>query len=449
MLVVHACPAGPVSRCYGCDRPVSAVRRIVQAMLLAAVVLTAAAPCLAGPGVGAIRFWTAPDHTRIVVDLSDAAEYSTRVMTNPDRVVVHVADGVDAGVPKNTDIGDGLVDRVRANRLESGIQIVADLVAARGYNVFTLKPYSNKPHRIVIDVFREVAASAPTAPAETNMQTRMVVIDPGHGGEDPGTLGNGELREKDVVLDIARKLAAELEARAGYEVHLTRTGDYFVRLSKRRDIAREKNGDIFISIHGNSAPSKKASGTEIFFVSPRGATDQAARELADRENAADLVGGVSPDADNDVLSILVDLKMCDSVQKSNDLASLMARELTGAGVSECVVKQAGFLILKSLAMPSVLVEVGFLSNSKDVAKLKKGTYREEYAHCLADAVDAFFGRYTAPVVAGDGRHQVAAGETLWSIARRYELSVDELRELNGLEYNAKIQVGQSLNVKRS
>ena len=179
MLVVHACPAGPVSRCYGCDRPVSAVRRIVQAMLLAAVVLTAAAPCLAGPGVGAIRFWTAPDHTRIVVDLSDAAEYSTRVMTNPDRVVVHVADGVDAGVPKNTDIGDGLVDRVRANRLESGIQIVADLVAARGYNVFTLKPYSNKPHRIVIDVFREVAASAPTAPAETNMQTRMVVIDPG------------------------------------------------------------------------------------------------------------------------------------------------------------------------------------------------------------------------------------------------------------------------------
>jgi N-acetylmuramoyl-L-alanine amidase len=318
--------------------------------------------------------------------------------------------------------------------------------------VFTLKPYMDKPNRVVIDVFHRGQPSA--VPEERHERTdaggpRVIIIDPGHGGEDPGTLGNGKLKEKDVVLDISKRLAALLRAKSGYDVHLTRDGDYFVRVAKRKEIANVKHGDVFISIHANSAPNKRANGTEIFYVSPSGASDQAARELANRENAADLVGGVSPDADDDVLSILVDLKMSDSVQKSNDLAGLVDDELGKARVSECVAKQAGFLVLKSLTMPSILVEVGFLTNSSDVDKLKRSEYRQSYAECLSAAVDRYFDRYAPAIAQAGGTHKVAPGETLWSIARRYAISVEDLRAFNGLDRAATIQVDQVLTVSRS
>ena len=158
---------------------------------------------------------------------------------------------------------------------------------------------------------------------------------------------------------------------------------------------------------------------------------------------------MSPDADDDVLSILVDLKMSDSVQKSGDLAGLVIEELARDRVSECVSKQAGFLVLKSLAMPSILVEVGFLTNSSDVDKLKRPEYRQSYAECLADAVDRYFDRYAPAVAQAGGTHKVEPGETLWSIARRYEISVDDLRSLNGLEVSATIRVDQVLNVSKS
>jgi len=428
---------------------------VPAAILVAALLVILAAPLAASAdaGVSAVRYWTAPDHTRIVVDLTEYASYSTSVRTEPDRVVVLIVGGSIDGAATATPVGDGLVDRVRINQLSSGAQVVVDLTSASAHTVFPLKPYMHKPHRVVIDVFRDrlPEAHSPTmAPERQAARPRVVVIDPGHGGEDPGTLGNGELREKDIVLDMGMRLAALLRQR-GYQVHMTRDGDYFVRLRKRQEMARQWDGDLFVSIHANSAPNRKADGTEIFFVSPRGASDQAARELADRENAADLVGGVSPDADDDVLSVLVDLKMNDSVAKSDDLAGLMKEELERDRCSDTAVKQAGFVVLKSLAMPSILVEVGFLTNRGDVKKLKRSEYRQDYVDCMAKAVDRYFERYTqAPVLANAGStHKVAPGETLWSIARRYEISVDELRAWNGLDVTSTIRVDQVLTVGRS
>ncbi len=422
------------------------------ALGVAAVALLVAAVPEAGASseVSAIRHWTAPDHTRIVVDLTSESQYSTRTLTSPDRVVVLVVGGEVGRASRSTPVEDGIVNRVRLNQLNSGAQVVVDLAKAAAYSVFPLKPYREKPHRIVIDVFRaDVSESLPIERTESSGGPRVVVIDPGHGGEDPGTLGNGKLTEKNVVLDISNRFAEALRARGGYEVHLTRTGDYFVRLAKRKKIAHERGGDIFISVHANSAPNRKASGSEVFFVSPRGESDQASRELADRENACDMVGGVSPDADSDVLSILVDLKMSDNVDKSSDLASFASQELRASGTSACVVKQAGFVVLKSLAMPSVLVEVGFLTNNDDVKKLSRSDYRGQYATALADAVDAYFDRYAPVVSSPSGDHRVAPGETLWSIARRHGISVGELRELNGLAEDATIQVDQILSVARS
>ncbi len=419
--------------------------------LLAALFTLALSAGAGAVEVTAVRHWTAPDHTRIVADLSAEASYSTRVLTGPDRVVVYIVGGTIGDAPRSTEVEDGLIDRVRLNQLDGGVQLVVDLGKAPVYNVFPLKPYANKPYRVVIDVFREGegAAPEPIVTPDDAGPTRIVVLDPGHGGEDPGTLGNGALKEKDVVLDIALRLAKRLEARGRYEVRLTRDGDYFVRLAKRKEIANRHGGDIFLSIHANSAPNRRACGTEIFFVSPRGASDQAARELADRENAADLVGGVSPDADTDVLSILVDLKMTDSVSKSADLARMLSRDLMCDGSPEPVVKQAGFLVLKNLAMPSVLVEVGFLTSNTDVARLKRSDYRDEYAERLAAGIDAYFERYAPPVLTADGTHRVAPGETLWSIARRYDVTVDAIREANNLDEDATIRVDQVIRIERS
>jgi N-acetylmuramoyl-L-alanine amidase len=423
----------------------------IPSLALTAIIVAACLPAVAAsPGVSAVRYWTAPDHTRIVADLTAEASYSTRVLRDPDRVVVLITGGTIEGAEKVTPVGDGLVDRVRINQLKSGAQVVVDLTVASAHTVFSLAPYMNKPHRIVIDVFRKDGASGLNCGLETHdTRPRVVVIDPGHGGEDPGTLGNGELEEKDIVLDIGMQVASMLETRGGYSVRMTRDGDYSVGLRRRKEVANSCGGDIFLSIHANSAPNRRARGTEIFYVSPRGASDQAARELADRENAADLVGGVSPDADDDVLSILVDLKMSDSVDKSSDLAGLLAEELRRDKFSATTVKQAGFVVLKQLKMPSVLVEVGFLTNQSDVTKLKSSDYRGKYAACLAEAIDRYFDRYAPAIAAGHGMHKVAPGETLWSIARRYNITVEELRSWNDLDPTSTLKVDQVLTVAGS
>jgi N-acetylmuramoyl-L-alanine amidase len=436
-------------------------RPLLRALALACCIAAALAShgqAAAAQRVAAVRHWTAPDHTRIVVDLTEAADYSTRVATGPDRIVVFIVSARLGESAAPVTVGDGLVERVRLNQLERGAQVVVDLSRASAHNVFDLKPYAGKPHRVVIDVFREgsgTAASASpqaatpprTAPAAVSERAvRTVVIDAGHGGEDPGAIGSGKLAEKDVALDIAKKLATALDARPGIDVRMTRLGDYGVSLGRRRQIARQGECELFVSIHANSAPNRDAHGTEVFFLSPRGASDQKARELESRENAADLVGGVSPDADEDVLSILVDLKTADSVEKSADLAELVSAELDRCGVSVCAVKQAGFVVLKSLEMPSVLVEVGFLTNKGDRKKLASGEYRTEYAECLAGAIAAYFERYE-PVAGIGGSHRVAPGETLWSIARRYGMTVEELRRANRLRDDATIKVGQDLVVR--
>ena len=420
------------------------------ALLLSAALLVVALSgyAAAAESLTAVRFWTAPDHTRIVIDMSGSVEYDAGTRRDPDRVVVLIKNAALDGPLEVTPVGDGLVERIRVNELEGGAQIVLDLTKASEYNVFPLLPYAGKPHRVVIDVFRDAdpRIESASAVADRPLSHRVVVIDAGHGGEDPGTLGNGTLREKDVVLDIARRLAAVLGRQEGCEAKLTRDGDYYVSLRKRKELASAWDGDLFISIHANSAPNRKATGTEVFTVSDRGASDETARELADRENAADIVGGVTPETDDDVLAILVDLKMGDRIQKSAHLASFITGELVEEGLGPVHSKRAGFVVLKSLAMPSVLVEVGFLSNSKDVAKLKRSDYRQQYAEVLAVAIEDYFAAYAPVAAAPDGIHEVAPGETLWSIARRYGRSVAELRNINDLPDDCTIYVGQKLSV---
>jgi N-acetylmuramoyl-L-alanine amidase len=234
----------------------------------------------------------------------------------------------------------------------------------------------------------------------------IAVIDPGHGGNDPGAPGLRELWEKEVVLDIGRRVAAALEQGGRVHAVLTRDDDRYLSLARRKRLARSVEGDVFLSIHANTCPSPTCRGPELYFLSLSGATDAAAQAVADKENAADLVGGGSPETEDDVVSILWDLKRADVLQKSSRLAERVVESLEGElGITRLSVKQARFAVLRSLAMPSLLAEVGFLTHPEEAALLGSPAYRDRLARALADAIVSFLEEQgpPPPIIEAGGR----------------------------------------------
>ena len=352
-----------------------------------------------------VRFWTAPDHTRVVIDLSSKAQFRYRTLTNPDRIAVDIpGTSFASAVTAPIAVEDGLIRRIRINKLRSGTaQVVLDLYEEGDFKIFPLGKMKGYPERIVIDVNRSVSKKEIEARARKiedlkQSRTRIVFIDPGHGGNDPGAVGYKRLKEKDVCLKIAKLMAERVNATPGFKAFLTRRGDYFVSLGGRARMAREHGADLFVSIHANDARNRSASGTEVFFLSLSGATDEAARKLAEKENAADMVAGVAPGSD-DLTHIIFDMMQKESMLRSSYLAEAMHdnllrhRKLTSRGV-----RQAGFAVLKNAGIPSVLVEVGFLSNPKEANLLKSSAFQRAAATLLKDAVVDYFKAYESITV---------------------------------------------------
>lgn len=277
----------------------------------------------------------------------------------------------------------------------------------------------------------------------------VVVIDPGHGGKDEGTSARGVAREKDVVLGIARAMAAHLARIEGVEVVLTRESDVFVPLDERLRLARSTRADLFMSIHVNSAPTRRAHGAEVYFLSPDGASDETAKASEDRENAALLVAGAAAErAGDDLLSILVDLQGTAALRSSSVLAEVALEKLRAHGIGAGrSVKQANFVVLRTLSMPSVLVEAGFMSHPEEARRLASAEGQGRLGWALAEAVAVYLdqmggrgpvGRLNSPMV-----HTVRSGDTLWSLARARGVSVDRLRDANALR-DDRLRVGQIL-----
>ncbi len=352
--------------------------------------------------VKGIRHWTAPDHTRIVIDLSAAPTYRLRELSGPPRIAIDVSDAKFASSVERFSVSDGLVERVRINKLSGRIaQVVLDLTKKSEFKVFYLEKYAGKPHRIVIDVKRPGVPEA-TARAREQVRglkrkdVRIVVIDPGHGGEDPGAVGPHSLKEKDVCLQIAKKLKEEIDKMDGMKAFLTRKGDYFVPLRKRTQIAEELGADVFVSLHANASRSKRAFGTEVYFLSTTGASDEAARQVASLENAADLVGGVPPETENDIVSILMDIKHSNALSRSSELAEKMIDSLGRHGkLFTRGVKQARFTVLKSANFPSVLIEFAFISNPTEAKLLKSTRFQEQLATLLGRSLKDYCNMYAS------------------------------------------------------
>ena len=363
----------------------------------------AAAPPSATVTLGALRSWSGPTNTRIVLDFSravtpvapDSGVSPRLTLTVPGETVVR-ADGV----PTVLRVADGTVDSVLVGTGPDGARFVFAFADTTAFRVFPLPAEVDKPFRLVVDVMRpggraaEEARLAVIASRKRAERVRVVAIDPGHGGDDTGAHGPRGVLEKTVNLGVARALADALNAGTDVKAVLTRDGDYFIPLRDRYRIAERMKADLFISIHANSTPRRgSGSGSEVYFLSMRGASDQATQDLADVENAADLVGGVPPQAEDDLVSILYDVKRTSALKQSQLLAeTLLGHLAVDRRLWQRRVKQAGFAVLKSVEFPSVLVETAYINNPVESRLLRDPAFQRQIGRQLADGVRAYFGR---------------------------------------------------------
>lgn len=460
----------------------------IRTLIGGLALLLVASDLFAASDVQSVRLWRAPDNTRLVFDLSGPVEHKIFTLTAPDRLVIDVTGAnlkaqLDQLALKNTPVAALRAGQHDANTL----RVVVDLHAPVSPKSFSLAPNQQYGHRLVVDLFDQATAartatlppatatpSTPVAPVSPTLpavklpatpggkRDIVIAIDAGHGGEDPGAIGPGKVYEKHVVLQISKELQRQINAEKGFRAELVRTGDYFIPLRKRTEIARKKGADLFVSIHADAAPRTAAYGASVFALSDRGATSETARWLADSENRSDLIGGAGNlslgDKDQMLAGVLLDLSMTASLSSSLNVGQ---KVLSNMGritrLHKSRVEQAGFMVLKSPDIPSILVETGFISNPSEAKKLQTASHQQALARSVHSGVRQFFhenpppGTYIAwlrdsgKIANGPREHVVRSGESLALLAQRYQVSLAALRSANKLS-NDVIKVGQTLNI---
>ncbi len=440
-----------------------AVKGVRLAAGLVVLLLAPVSASLRAAEILDVRLWRAPDHTRVVLDLSEPVSHALLELENPRRLVVDIADARLIDALTDLPLDNTPIDRVRSGvRQGDDLRIVFDLRARVRPKSFPLEPNERTGHRLVLDLFDADDPSGETKVVKSvdelsDRRDIVVAIDAGHGGEDPGASGPERLQEKKVVLAIARKLQKRLGSVPGIKPVMIRDGDYYVSLRGRRDLARKYQADLFVSIHADAFRQASANGASVYALSTRGASSTAAQYLADRENAADLVGGVRLSDKDDVLAgVLTDLSMDSTLDTSLSLGARVLAEIDGiAKLHKRKVEQAGFAVLKSPDIPSILVETGFISNPAEARRLNSSAYQEQMAKALQQGIEAWF-RSHPPVGTllawqraqqggGAQTYVIARGDTLSEIAQRYNVSVRALKESNGLS-GSVIKVGQTITI---
>ncbi len=412
----------------------------------------------AGSTVENVRIWSENNKTRVVLDLSASVQHSIFTLRGPDRLVIDLKDSRLAKSLAAMPQGAGSVRLIRsAVRANGQLRVVLDLNTAVRSRTFTAGPNAKYGDRLVIDLQNASGPATVKRASEGYRPGRDIVIavDAGHGGHDPGAIGKRKTREKDVALQISRELAARINAEPGMKAVLIRNRDVYVDHRERSAIARRNRADLFVSIHADAVDDRRARGASVYALSLKGASDEAARQLARRENAS--VGGVSLEDKDDVLaSVLLDLSQNASLSASLDVGSKVASEMGKVSkMHRRAVQQAGLLVLKSPDLPSILVETAFISNPTEENNLRDKGHQARLANAILAGVRNYY--YTNPPpdtqIAMDLRRQpasqvryvVARGDTVSEIAERYNVSSAAIRKANKLSNN-RIRVGQTLSI---
>lgn len=417
---------------------------------------------LAATVVERVRIHEAPDHTRVVLDVSAPVTYDVLTLTGPDRIVVDLARATLGGrFNRSAVAGHERIKALRTSARGDGQRLVLDVTGPLQPKAFALTPVAPYGHRLVIDLFGSVD-SQPTAltrtPPPSRPQTRrdvLIMVDAGHGGEDPGALGPNGALEKTVVLGIAEELKERLDARPGFRAELVRTGDYYISLQDRTVRARSARADLFVSVHADAFKSAKVRGASVYVLSGKGASSEAARWLAEKENRSDLIGGVGDvtlaGKDNTLKEVLIDMSTHANRSLSIDVGGAVLNELGAmTRLHKNHVEQANFLVLRAPDIPSILVETGFISNPQEARQLVNPGYQRRLASAIDRAVAGYFAEAPPPgtlLAARTGttgrQHVIRSGETLSGLAARYGIAARRIKEANGLVSDA-IRIGQTL-----
>ncbi len=349
-----------------------------------------------------IRFWSAPDHTRVVLDLTEQVQYEGSSLEKPPQYHLELK-GVNLFTKKReVQVNDPYLSKIILSDLEKDkIKLIFHQKKSLNINIFPLNPYLDKPHRLVIDLVDLAQEKKEEEERQRQKEvrpkgTKTIAIDPGHGGEDPGAMGPRKTMEKDIVLKIGEKLIRQFSQNKEIQAFLTRKGDYFIPLEQRIKIAREYGAYIFISLHTDGSFNPQARGSSIYCLSLSGATDEAARVLADKENMSNILGGASlrPASftkDPNLNQILLDLMQNNSMKESFRFAETLLQDIKAVNhLKFPSYRQANFIVLRAPDIPSLLVEIAYITNKEDERLLNQNDFQEKVAKTLTNSIKKYF-----------------------------------------------------------
>ncbi|WP_145595485.1 N-acetylmuramoyl-L-alanine amidase AmiC [Yersinia aleksiciae] len=397
-------------------------RRLLQGAAAAWMLSVSRVGFAASSHIIAVRVWPSSTYTRVTLESNTPLKYRQFALKNPDRIVVDI-DGVHLNsvlkeISSQVQSGDPYLKQARVGQFDKNtVRLVLELKQSISPQLFTLKPFAKFRNRLVVDLYPEQGSTSieddpllalledynkgnveRNLPAETPKVGKagrdrpiVIMLDPGHGGEDPGAIGRNKTREKDIVLQIARRLRTLIQKEANMRVFMTRNEDVFIPLKVRVAKARKQRADLFISIHADAFTSQAARGSSVFALSTKGATSTAARFLAQTQNEADQIGGVSKSGDRYLDHTMIDLLQTATINDSLKFGKEVLNRMGKINkLHKNRVDQAGFAVLKAPDIPSILVETAFISNLEEERKLRTSHFQQQVAESIFAGIKAYF-----------------------------------------------------------
>lgn len=424
-----------------------------------------------------IRYWAAPDHTRVVIDVGSVPSFE--IQEGKNILTLNFKDSSrGSGLPAKVLVNKPGVKKVIIRPTSNG-SVKLELILDKHLKtqVFKLKKFQDKPDRVVVDVFlQEVPVKEIIKePSSRIKKKKIIVIDPGHGGDDPGAVGKRGTYEKNIVLAISREIKKAVNKVPGYRAVLTRDGDYYVSFSKRLQIAKNLNASLFISVHADAARNRQARGSSIYCLSTGAASSEAAKLLARNDNLSDIIGGVSSDEGNtDSDKIILNMFQTNTINLSKTFAGDLIQQLDKVNCLKYQsVQEAPFRVLKLPDIPAILIETAYISNGEEELLLKSGNFQKKLASAVASSATGYLSGTTSIAQAGDAAeavekvnlsggkkvtekvddakrvsrtYVVKKGDTLFSLAKNNSITIDEIRKLNNLNGSDLLLWGQKIRL---
>jgi N-acetylmuramoyl-L-alanine amidase len=411
----------------------------------------------AANSIDGIRVWPAPENTRIVFDVKQKADYKYFTLTKPDRLVIDFKNTKNAVTLTQLAANDPRVKRFRSSTIKGKTRLVLELTKSYQPTVFPLVPAGQYGHRLVIDLYDKNRTKKNTSDVISKAGDILIGIDAGHGGEDPGSIGNKGTYEKRVTLAIAKKQQKLINKEKGMKAVMIRSGDYYVNINRRTSLAREKNVDFFVSVHADAFHTSIPSGASVWVVTKRRAESELSRWLVNREKKSELLGGgggvIKNTSDSHLALALADMSKEHSLGVSFGVANNVVKELKKITKMHKKTPQNGnFGVLKSSDIPSILVETGFISNHQEEKNLTWSKHQQRLANAIHQGIKQYFlaypltGSYFASI--SYKKHKVRSGDSLSVLSKRYNISMKELKSINKLKSD-ELRIGQTLKIPRT